>query len=66
MGGNPVESYNKYIKAYFTNNENMHFIPVFKIFKELKVVESSKFFDYKITVEVNMSQENKNKKLDAA
>jgi hypothetical protein len=44
----------------------MHFIPVFKIFKELKVVGSSKFFDYKITVEVNMSQENKNKKLDAA
>jgi hypothetical protein len=63
---NPVESYSKSIKAYFTNNEKMHFIPVFKIFKELIVVESSKLFDYKITVEVNKSQENKSKKLDAA
>ena len=42
---NSLESYNKSIKAYFTNNEKMHFNPVFKIFKELVVVESTKKFD---------------------
>ena len=62
---NPIESYNKSIKAYFTNKEKMHFIPAFKIVQELVVVESSKSFDYKSSIEVNKTQENKSKKLDS-
>ena len=62
---NPIESYKKSIKAYFTNKEKMHFIPAFKIFQELVVVESSKSFDYKSSIEVTKTQENKSKKLDS-
>ena len=62
---NPIESYSKSIKAYFTNKEKMHFIPAFKIFQELVVVEWSKSFDYKSSIEVNKTQENKRKKLDS-
>jgi hypothetical protein len=63
---NPIESYNKTIKAYFTNRLKVNLIPAFKIFSELIHFESSVDFNYKTSVLVTKTDENKAKKLIAS
>ena len=61
---NPIESYNKSIKCYFTNNLKLNLLPAFEMFKTLIYDESSKIMDYKTTVSVNKNLENKAKQLE--
>ena len=61
---NAIESYNRTIKSFFTNNLKLNLIPAFKIFKELVFVKSSKEFVYKNEVSVTKTQENKSKILE--
>ena len=60
---NPIESYNKTIKAYFTNRIKVNLIPAFKIFGELIHFESSVDFNYKTSILVTKKEENNAKKL---
>jgi hypothetical protein len=63
---NPIESYNKTIKAFFTNRLKVNLIPAFKVFSELIHFESSVDFNYKTSVLVTKTEENKAKKLIAS
>ena len=61
---NPIESYNKSIKYYFTNRLKLNLIPAFEIFQELVYTESSAYFDYKTKIQITKTQENNAKKLE--
>ena len=61
---NPIESYNKSIKHYFTNRLKLNLIPAFKIFQDLIHFESMNEFHYKTSISINKHQENKAKLLD--
>jgi hypothetical protein len=61
---NPIESYNKSIKAFFTNNLKLNLVPVFEVFQNLVFEESSIKMNYETVVKVTKTLENKSKKLN--
>ena len=62
---NPIESFNKTIKQFFTNNLKLNLVPAFEVFKTLIYEESSKPFKYETTIKVTKTLENKSKRLEA-
>ncbi len=62
---NPIESFNKTIKQFFTDNLKLNLVPAFEVFKTLIYEESSKLFKYETIVKVTKKLENKSKRLEA-
>jgi hypothetical protein len=59
---NPVESYNATIKKFFTNRLKLNLVPALLAFKNDCIEqESSRPFEYAITKNVTLTQENKAK-----
>jgi hypothetical protein len=57
-GNGPIESYNNFIKTYFTNRFKSHLLPSLEIFQKLISFESSKIFNYSLSKAVTQKLED--------
>jgi hypothetical protein len=62
---NPIESFKKTIKQFFSIILKLNLVTAFEVYKTLIYEESSKPFKYETTVKVTKTLENKSKRLEA-